>query len=339
MQTREPPDVGCGADADGAPLVSVVVSTYRRAHLLPRLFAALDDQTLDPASFEVVIVDNGSYDETADVLADLAAVARAPTTVLHAPVNRGRAAGRNRGWRAARGRVVAFTDDDCTPSPSWLAAGLATLGDEQRIVVGSTLPDPGQQNHFGPFSRTMRVSDVSFFPTCNVFYRRVDLENAHGFEERLRDGGEDTDLGLRIVEAGACAVFAADALVYHDVRPSRWRSSVREAWSWTDLPLVIKRHRAIRRTHLYRRVFWKRSHPPTVLALVGLAGMCAAPRRPTSALLGALALPWLRLRVGVEPLAPGRGRRLAALPGALAVDAVEVATMVRGSLRHRTLLL
>lgn len=316
---------------DESPEISVVVSTYRRARLLPRLVAALESQSLPRERFEVVIIDNASPDATSRLLADLAAATRLRLHVERAAQNRGPASGRNLGIARARGRYVAFTDDDCVPDGRWLERLVARADGSPRVVVGRTVPpahaDPG------PFDRVLRVDDTRYLQTCNILYRREDLARLGGFDERIAFG-EDTDLGLRAVATGVVPAFAPDALVVHDVRPRTWREAVRDTIAWTDLPLVVRRHPSIRRTHLHRRIFWKRSHPPAVAAAVGVA---VAARRP---LLGALlVLPWVRHRLLVAPLATGRRRRVEALPGAFAVDLAEVAVLVRGSVRHRTLML
>ena len=94
-----------------SPLVSVVVATHNRAARLAALLESLQQQTLE--DFEVVVCDDASSDDTQDVLArpwqlDLRHVRR--------DVAGGPAKARNAGWRAARGRLIAFTDDDCVAS-------------------------------------------------------------------------------------------------------------------------------------------------------------------------------------------------------------------------------
>jgi len=323
----------------GSPLprVSVVVSTYQRAHLLPALVSALEAQTLDPSSFEVVIADNAATDDTRSVLDDLQRRSPLDLTVVHADQNRGAAAGRNLAWRSARAPIVAFTDDDCQPQPKWLEAGLAAM-EHARIVVGRTGPPPEQEIlTSGPFARTLRVDEPRFFETCNVFYRRSDLEAHEGFEKGFGIGGEDTDLALRVIADGGSdtVAFADDAVVHHDVRPSDFMAALRETLRWTDLPLVVRRHPEVRSTLLHRRLFWREAHPTALLAALGI-GLAAARRRP---LLLLLTVPWVRLRVTRLPLTPGPRRRWVVLPGALVLDLLEVAVMVRGSIRHRTLLL
>jgi hypothetical protein len=228
---------------------------------------------------------------------------------------------------------VAFTDDDCEPTPGWLEAGLEAMAEGRRVVVGRTVPHPEEVHRLlRPFSRSLRVESVRFFETCNIFYRRRDLEAARGFDESLRTG-EDTELGLRVRDDGVEAVYAPDALVFHEVRTGNFRGAIREAQRWVDLPRVVGLHPEDRHGLLYRRWFWKRTHPSVMLAAVAV-GLSAVDRR---ALL--LMAPWLWVRLKVDPPCPGPRRRWFALPGALAVDVVEVAVMIRGSVRHRTLVL
>ena len=315
-----------------SPDVSVVIATHDRAGLLPRLVAALEAQTYSGA-IEVIFVDDGSRDDTPHVLADLAARSSLEIRTLGDGRNRRQAGARNIGWRDARAPIVAFTDDDCIPTSRWLEEGMRAMGDGHRVVVGLTLPNPDQEHLKGPFSRTIVVTKSDYFETCNIFYRRGDVEAAQGFDEAFTShGGEDTDLGWRVTAAGADAVFAPEALVHHDVKPSDLRAATREALRWTGIPRVVRLHPSARR-YLVGRIFWKPSHAP---ALGALAGILLGWRWPLALLLGA---PWVWYRVRVDPLAPGPRRRVIALPGALVIDLAEVTAMVRGSIRARTFVL
>jgi glycosyltransferase involved in cell wall biosynthesis len=315
----------------GKPKASVVVATYNRAPLLERLVGALNAQTLPAADFEIVIVDDCSTDGTAEALDRLARHSRVPLRVLRQAMNQGPAVARNRGAAEARADVIAFTDDDCVPSPGWLSAGLELAG-PGRIVVGRTDPAPGQPE--GRFSRTVRVRDTRFMQTCNVFYGRAELIANGGFDSRFRRAaGEDTELGMRLQALGASAVFCEEALVHHDVRPSSFRAALREAWGkWIDLPLVVKLHPSLR-GRLPWRIFWKESHLYMIAALPAVAAAALSPWL----LLGAV--PWLAFRTVEAPLAKRRATRVLLLPAAFLLDAAEVIAMVRGSLRHRAFLL
>src|SRR5579885_1919520 len=105
--------------------LSVVVPTYRRPELLARCLGALAAQTLPPSDYEIVAADDAASDATRGQVEAFAAAV--PVAVRYVPVTgaHGPAAARNAGWRAARGAVIAFTDDDTVPAPGWLAAGLA----------------------------------------------------------------------------------------------------------------------------------------------------------------------------------------------------------------------
>lgn len=329
--TRPP----AGEPAGPGPKVSVVVATHGRAGLLGRLVTALEKQTLDRQDFEVVVVDDASADDTPDELHRLAASSPLALRVLRQATRQGPAAARNAGWRAARAPVVAFTDDDCVPEPDWLRAGLDAVGGQARVAVGYTAPPPDELAlALAPFSRAMEVHEARYFETCNVFYRRVDLHAVDGFDERFRrPSGEDTHLGLRVLDLGVEPVYAPGAVVRHDVRPGDWAAAVRESWRWRDLPLVLKGHPARRPALVHRLVFWKPTHPPALLAAAGL--LLGLWRRPALALI----VPWLWYRLRRQPLGEGLATQCASLPGALVLDLSEVATMVRGSVRHRTILL
>ena len=334
---RAPEDEAAGSGFTGPSpelRVAVVVSTRDRSARLPRLVGALERQTLPASCFEVVIVDDGSRDDTPAVLERLSGSSPLRIRVLRTP-GLGPASGRNLGWRSTDSPVVAFTDDDCVPDPAWLESGLAAFGDGGVVVIGRTRP-PADQHELArhPFSLVLDTSSAQFFESCNAFYARADLLKVGGFDERFRrPSGEDADLGLRVLVTGVEARFAPDAVVEHDVRSRSAVQAAREATRWEDLPLVVKGRRWARRRLVHRWVFWKPAHPSAVVAM---AGMAAAVRwRPAAVLV----LPWLRHRLIVEPVGANNVQRVSNLPGALLVDCAEVLTMARGSVRHRTLLL
>lgn len=331
---KQDPD---GNEAAVRPKVAVAVPTHNRSHLLDRLLTALEKQSLPADEFEVVVADDGSVDNTAAVLARIQRDTHLNLRVVRTETRQGSAAARNVAWRSTTAPVVAFTDDDCLPDPDWLRAGLAAITGRACLVVGRTRPPEDQLALAAqPFSRVMDVSSADLFETCNAFYRRTDLLAVGGFDERFRrPSGEDTYLGLAVTDRGVDAVFAPGAVVLHDVRPGNLTAALRESLRWADLPLVVKGRPRLRAAFLHRWVFWKKTHPPAILAALGLAMAIGTRRR--SAL--ALVVPWVFHRLERAPVCPDRRGQLSNLPGALALDLCEVATMVRGSIRHRTVLL
>lgn len=328
-------------DVTGRPVspparVAVCVSTHNRSQLLPRLVEALIAQTIGPDALEVVIVDNGSSDDTWATLQELAADAPFALTVLRNQPGLGPAAGRNRAWRAARAPVIAFTDDDCVPTPQWLAAGLAVMERPgRRVAAGVVRAHPDQLESYRPFYYVPLVdSTVAFwFATANAFFARADLETVGGFDEKFRRvAAEDTELAWRIIETGSEPVFVETAVVYHDVRPSTVWQTIRAQSAWADIPAVFRRRPAARRALLYGGIFWKPTHPHLLLLVAASAAVARSRRSP----LVLLAVPWLHDWLCVTPRSPDRVLRTAALPGQFLVDVAEIAAMLRGSLRHRT---
>jgi glycosyltransferase involved in cell wall biosynthesis len=165
--------------------VTVVVPARNAAATLPATLAALARQDF-AGDYEVIVVDNVSDDDTADLAG--AGGAR----VVRMEVNRGPGPSRNAGARAGTGAVIAFTDADCEPAPDWLSAGVAALNGGADLVQGAVSPTPGVA--VGPFDRTLEVRRwTGLFETANLLVRREAFERADGFRPFLdeeRDDGE-----------------------------------------------------------------------------------------------------------------------------------------------------
>jgi len=200
------------------PDVSVVIATKDRAPALRRALASFAAQEQAPP-FEIVAVDNGSSDETAAAVRELARDAPYPLRYeFVARPNRG--AARNAGIARATGRVVAFVDDDVVVPPGFVAAHAAAhararttaavSGPILNVPDAAARPKPSLANYSG-----------AFFCTCNVSVPRESLSAVDGFDEGFdRYGWEDTELGLRLRRAGVRRVFAWPAYLYH-VKPPR----------------------------------------------------------------------------------------------------------------------
>jgi len=319
-----------------SPKISICVSSRNRAPLVQRLLSSLEQQTVPPDEFEVIVVDDGSDDATPMVLKEAEANSPLQLRTMRHPSSLGPAAGRNAAWRAARAPYIAFTDDDCVPLPDWLATGLGEVSAGRRVVVGRVEPNPEQLRRNGLFAHTwvMRAAEMRWFATANIFYSRADLEMLDGFDERYRNPAcEDTDLGLRAEEADVEVMFCSDALVWHDVRPGRAMDKVRDQARWADIPLVFRSHPDARRQMLHRGLFWKPAHRDLLLLLAGVAAGARAP----AAL--ALAVPWLHRKLCADSQGQPWSLLVPALPGLLAVDVAELVAMIRGSIRHRSLVL
>jgi GT2 family glycosyltransferase len=319
------------------PAVSVVVPSHARRLRLRWLLNALEEQTLAPQAFEVIVVHD--YEgEDADLL-DTHPLARdGRMRQIRIEPGTGRpSVQRNLGWKAADAPLVAFIDDDCRPDERWLEMLVETARTHPgAIVQGTTSADPYEINVLAsPHARTLRVKPPhDFAQTCNIAYPKALLEQVGGFDETMpAPAGEDTDLALRARATGADLVAAPDAAVYHAVEAYLLPDALKLNLKWRHLAFVIKRHPELRK-HLTHGIFWRRTHRDIVLLV---AGAILASRLPPALLLGA---PWIYRRVtrrGTHKRALALG--LLELPGGLVVDVAEVGTMVWGSVRYRTLIL
>jgi hypothetical protein len=313
--------------------VSVVVPVRDRRRLLRLLLDALAAQTY--SDFEVVVVDDGSTDGSADE-AELGAGA-VPVRVLRRD-GAGAVAARQAGVAAARGSILAFTDSDCIPEPAWLEAGVAAIDAGADGVQGHTR----SARRRGLLERSLWVVDQGLFPTCNMFFRRAAFDRAGGFDAgadtRLgfRPGerakglgfGEDTLLGWRVRRAGTVA-YARDAVVRHEVLPFDPADHLSRTLQAAAFPALVREIPELRRTFLVGGVFLGPSRPPLWAAVAALL----LRRRSLAA---ALAGVWLvRLWRGTRS-EPDLARRAKALPVLAATDVVTGAALAVGSVRART---
>lgn len=196
------------------PQISVVVPVYNDAGTLRHTLARLRDQLLAPDAFEVVVVDDGSTDETPSVIA-AAAAGGARVRGVRLDRNRGRSAARNAGIRAAEAPIVAFVDSDVLVRPDFLRRHLDLHRSAGRPVVGRgpvvLIPTPDLPDR-DPVARL----SPAFLDTANASAPRQTLIEAGMFDEGFRVyGWEDFDLGLRLRARGVRRVFDRDAIAFH----------------------------------------------------------------------------------------------------------------------------
>jgi GT2 family glycosyltransferase len=321
------------------PEISVVVPSHARRLRLRWLLNSLEEQTLDSSRFEVIVVHDYGDEDARNVIERHPLTGKAVLRQIRIEPGTGHPARqRNLGWRSAQARLIAFTDDDCRADPRWLESYLdAAAHHPGAIVQGVTKNEPYEMDTWAaPHVRTLDIPHPpnEFLQTCNILYPRELLEQLGGFDESFEaPAGEDTDLGLRAAEAGAEVAGTYDAVVYHAVEEYTLPAMIRLGWKWRHNALLARRHPRVRREWVLG-VFWRREHAMLIVAALGLA---TARRFPPAALAAA---PYLRERLTRRGTAK---RQLAVsaleLPGQVAVDTAEVATMVAGSARYRTFVL
>ncbi len=188
------------------PVVSIIVPTYQRAHLVGQAIASVLDQSYQ--DFEIIVVVDGSTDDTLAHLARLAQSQRREKITIISQTNAGLAAARNAGIRAAQGRFLAFLDDDDLWLPDKLAAQVAVFAAQPEVglVFGDMICFDEQGERAESYAQTTIppriLNEITLFwynyvPLSTVIIRRACLDEFGLFDETLT-ACEDMGLWLRI---------------------------------------------------------------------------------------------------------------------------------------------
>lgn len=211
--------------------VTVVVCTYNRARLLrDTLDSLMALETGDQFTYEVLVVDNASTDETASVVEEAARRSPVPMRRVYEP-RPGVACARNRGVSETCTAWIAFFDDDQVADPQWLKELLAMAHEKQVRCVGGAnrllLPEGGPHTLSRACRTLLSESDSRNGPTLysckwapgagNLLIHRDVFDEIGVFDETLREAGEDADLYGRMWRAGIAAWHTPAAISYHVV--------------------------------------------------------------------------------------------------------------------------
>lgn len=194
---------------------TIQLCTYNRAALLERVLDACFEQTAARDSYEVVLVNDGSTDGTAETIAKAQQRATCRFIVLNQP-NSGLAKGRNNGIAHASGERIIFIDDDVLPLPNFVEEHLRSHDSHPLAIVRGAAINVETFDDLPPPVYTLRNYSGNFFWTTNVSVPLATIRAVGGFNETFAEyGWEDIDVGLRLRFGGVRAVFNKHALVYH----------------------------------------------------------------------------------------------------------------------------
>jgi glycosyltransferase involved in cell wall biosynthesis len=268
--------------------ISVVVCTYNRADLLERALQSLVIQQCPPGlEYEIIVVDDGSTDRTTEVVRE--AKRCTDRRVVYVRENgRGISAVRNTGVHAARSEWIAFTDDDQIAEPTWLwNLWFAQAKASAQCVGGArTLELPEKVLQSLPRQTRLILGEIpcvgdlqpctrdSLLCTGNLLLKKDLIQKVGGFDESLTQGGEDTELLMRLRGAGVICWFTPHAVVRHIIPPYRlesgyltWASTrggdcfavrdVREWGRWTATMTAVARVGQAAMIH-FPRLVWHR---------------------------------------------------------------------------------
>src|SRR2546422_525322 len=184
-------------------------------------------RSLDWPTSEVIVVDDGSTDDTAAIAGQY------DVRLIRTP-NRGLSSARNTGLAAATGEIVAYLDDDAYPDPHWLTYLAATFLSTAHVGVGGPNIAPAGDGPIaecvarapgGPVHVLVTDREAEHIPGCNMAFRTAYLDAVGGFDPRFRTAGDDVDVCWRLQDRGWTLGFHPAAVVWH-----HRRNSVRTYW-------------------------------------------------------------------------------------------------------------
>ena len=198
------------------PKVSIVVCSYNGARTLHDCMTSLQD--LHYPEYEIILVDDGSKDDTQEIMQQF------PRVRNIRQKNRGLSVARNVGIAAGTGEVIAFTDSDCMVDRDWLYFLVQTLLSSNFAAVGGPNISPPATDWIqatvgaapGSPSHVLLTDTIAeHVPGCNMAYHKWALEMIGGFDPEYRKAGDDVDVCWRLMQSGYQIGFSPAAVVWH----------------------------------------------------------------------------------------------------------------------------
>jgi GT2 family glycosyltransferase len=204
--------------------ISIIIPTFNGASRIGNCLGAVLKQTAGRDA-EVLVVNDGSTDKTADLVAEFAGVR------LITQSNSGPAAARNRGALEAKGTIILFTDDDCVPMPDWLDAMLEPFNDPELVgakgaycTLQKSLVARFVQAEYEDRYRLMKgLPNIDFIDTYSAAFRRDRFLEMNGYDTSFPVAcAEDVELSYRMSMRGWKMKFVPSAIVYHTHPETLW---------------------------------------------------------------------------------------------------------------------
>ncbi len=226
------------------PFVSVVVPAFNASKWIETFMTGLSTLSKSIFGYEIIIVDDGSTDNTAELIHQQIQHHQLQNVICHTQPNAGPAGARNQGVRLAQGEIIVFLDCDCVVEPDWLnhliAPFLSDTNDTNLIgVEGKTLADDAPKT---PLDHYVENPNGGFYWTCNIAFKKQTLLDIGGFDEGFPwPSGEDIDLAHRIQQHGHI-VFAPKAIVRHLILKRALIKHIKEARTFASMIRLSKKH-------------------------------------------------------------------------------------------------
>lgn len=220
--------------------ISIVVVAFNEERNIGACLNSLVRQDYAYGYFEILVIDDGSSDQTPFIVKDFAQ--RYDFVHMKAELKKGVAAGRNAGIKASRYSYIAFIDADCYAPADWLAKLVEYFKkiqqkDQKLVAVGGANIAPPDSNRFvhaisvaldsyiGSFNSPQgrqfkKITYVQSLANLNVLYEKSRLEEIGCYDESLSSAAEDADMNFRLFSAGYHFVYIPSSFVWHKMRPT-----------------------------------------------------------------------------------------------------------------------
>jgi cellulose synthase/poly-beta-1,6-N-acetylglucosamine synthase-like glycosyltransferase len=224
--------------------VSVIIPAYNAEKTINRCLDALLDQSYQRDLYEIIVVNDGSLDKTADIVKGY------PVRYI-SQENKGPASARNKGAEAAEGEIILFTDSDCVPDKNWISEMVKPFNDPEASAVkgayrthqSGIVARFSQLEFEERFEMLKKVKSIDMVDTYSAGFRRDIFLRMGGFDCSFPvANNEDTELSYRMSRLGFKMVFNPDAIVYHLNHPDSIRRYARlKFWRGYWRMVVYKR--------------------------------------------------------------------------------------------------
>ncbi|MCD4767947.1 MAG: glycosyltransferase [Methanosarcinales archaeon] len=324
--------------------VSIIIPTFNRQKSLIRTLDSLFTQTFPQENFEIIIVNDGSTDDTEKIVLDFKKNHQNISYIKQS--NKGIASARNQGIINSKGDIVGFTDDDCIVDSFWIQHAVESLKNTGKNITycgvqGKTLPESIIEQKKLLFHYVHAVENTGkekyrSYQTCNIFYWKKYLIEISCFDEQLKYGSDD-DIAFRLIKKGYKIHFDENILVYHEVRYQNlltfiFKKLIRDE----SLPLYYKKNPEYK-DRIFFKIFARKSHVYPIFA-IGTVLMYTLNYEVSIPLFFTI-FAFLASRVFVDRNYKMMPIRLLLFWRYFLIDFASVYYVVRGSIKHRYLLI
>lgn len=237
------------------PKLSVIVPVYNASTTINVCIESLLNQTVDKNDYEIIVVDDGSTDDTAKIIISI------PGVTLIKQRNQGPAVARNKGVEHAKGEIILFTDSDCVPKANWIEEMVRPFREDNEVVgVKGTYKTKQKQiisrfvqlEYEDKYDVMKRYKYIDFVDTYSAAFKKEIFLDNRGYDANFPVAcAEDIDLSYRLSLKGYKMVFNPEAMVYH-THPDTFIDYMKKKYKfayWRVLALRKNRNKVFKDSH------------------------------------------------------------------------------------------